>query len=80
MKRFIKKIRHGLAFFGDCVALVVNSVLLLTVYVIGVGLTSLFARCAGKNFLTLKIDPGSTTYWLEIPRKKETADQYYRQF
>lgn len=40
----------------------------------------LFARLAGKDFLSLKLDRAATSYWLPRQSKPKTAADYERQF
>ncbi len=78
-KNFLGGFREGFAEFGENIAMLVNSALLLVVYIAGVGLTSLFARAVGKKFL----DEGfreKGTYWQELGLKKKPRDDYYRQY
>ena len=53
------------------VSTVVNFILLLIVYFVGIGLTSLFGKAARKRFLEL--NPETKTYWtdLRISYRKE---------
>lgn len=80
MKKLLKNLKHGLIFFGQCVATVVNAALLLVVYALGVGLTALAAKLSGKHFLARHLDRERTTYWENIDQGKRSEDKYYRQF
>lgn len=75
---FVKGFKAGFKNFGYQVTNVVNFVLLVPVYFIGVGLTSLLAKGFGKEFLELKIK--GKTYWKEKKLGKESIENYYRQF
>jgi hypothetical protein len=75
---FIKGFGLGMKSFGGLVAVIVNSVLLIFVYFIGVGLTWLVARLSGKRFLEMGRKKGS--YWSTLNLKKESMERYYRQF
>ena len=67
----------GFKDFGHNITLIINSVLLTVVYVLGVGITSLIARVAGKKFLdTQKKD----SYWEDWDLEKSPEEEYYRQF
>ncbi|MFH1849978.1 MAG: hypothetical protein ABH879_07410 [archaeon] len=48
------------------------------VYLIGVGLTSIAAKIAGKHFLEMK--PGGKTYWKKLDLRTKDIEKYYRQF
>jgi len=77
---FFKEIKEGFKAYGDLIAIVINSILLTIVYVIGVGLTSIFAKIVGKDFLDMKIDNSKKTYWNELNIGEEDKDSHYRQF
>jgi len=73
-----KSFKKGMKNFGDNMAIVVNSVLLSFVYIIGIGLTSIFAKLFGKKFLETK--RRSDSYWSDLNLKKKPIEEYYRQF
>ena len=71
---FVKVIKQ----LGEFVSNFVNFVLLLPVYLLGIGLTSLIAKLFKKQFLDYKIFKKKQSYWSDVkPHKKES---YYRQF
>ena len=80
IKDFIKGFKKGMHDFGQVIALLINSALLLIVYIFAVGITSLFAKLSGKHFLGIKISKLRETYWSELNLKKKPAESYYRQF
>jgi len=79
-KDFWKGFRKGFKAFGQGVTLVVNTLLLLIVYIFGVGITSVIARLAGKKFMDMELQKGAKTYWTELNLKKKPIEEYYRQF
>lgn len=65
---------------GLTMAFVVNSLLLLVVYTIGVGLTSVVAKIVGKRFLEIRPSSEMSSYWNDVvPRKKSFGD-HFKQF
>jgi len=78
MKMFLKGLKSGMKEFGDGISLIVNSALLLVVYFVGVGITSMFAKVLNKKFLDIK--KRSDSYWGELNLKKKPLKEYYRQF
>jgi len=66
--------------FGEKITTVVNTVLLLLVYVVGVGVTSLVARIFRKHFLERKTSKKKTSYWSDLNIKKQEREKYYKQF
>lgn len=75
---FVKGFVAGFRNFGYNITNVVNFVLLLLVYFIGVGSTSLIARVSKKKFLDL--EQKGKTYWKERNLGKQPLEHYYRQF
>ena len=80
LKQFFSGFRKGFRDFGHTISAIINSILLLIVYLIGAGLTSLFAKLAGKHFLQRKINKAKETYWSDLNLKKKPIEEYYRQF
>ncbi len=78
MKQFITGLKKGMKLFGESLSTVVNTILLLIVYVIGVGLSAVIAKLFKKHFLDFTHDKKS--YWSDLNLKKKTMKDYYRQF
>ena len=78
MNKFFKAIKKGIANFGDHISVIVNSMLLTIVYIMGVGMTSLFAKLTKKHFLEVKLSHES--YWSDLNINKKPLKEYYRQF
>lgn len=79
-KQFAKGFFNGFRNFGHNIIAIVNSTLLLLVYLIGVGFTKLFAKISRKNFLDDKISKERESYWTELNLNKKPLKEYYRQF
>lgn len=79
-KGFFQGFYKGIKSFGENISILVNSILLTIVYLVGVGLTSLCAGFADKNFLEKEISPEKKSYWSELDIRKKTLEEYYRQF
>jgi hypothetical protein len=77
-RQFLKGMKEGMHLFGQNIAIIINTALLLAVYLIGVGITSLIAKICGKKFLDMK--QGNGSYWKPLNLKKKQIDEYYRQF
>jgi hypothetical protein len=71
---------NGMRDFGENIIIIVNSLLLLIAYIIGVGISALFSKIFKKKFLDLKPDKKIKSYWENLNLKKEKIDNYYRQF
>ena len=78
MTEFMKGFKEGAKRFGVCISTVVNSVLLLIAYILGVGMSAISAKVFGKHFLEKKISKQS--YWSELNLKKKQRKEYLRQF
>jgi cytochrome c biogenesis protein CcdA len=64
---------------GETVASIVNFIVLLIVYCIGIGITSLVMKTFGKKFLDLGTAQ-KDSYWIKARVVKEPLSRYYRQF
>lgn len=80
MKVYLKGFKKGFLEFGKNISTITNTLILLIVYIFGVGLTSVIAKLSGKKFLDLKLNSRQTSYWTELNLKNEPKEQYYRQF
>jgi len=80
LARFFKGIPAGIKNFGSNTSNIINSVLLLIVYVAFLGTTSIIARISGKKFLNKIISKKKKTYWSDLNLKKKSMKTYYRQF
>ena len=78
-KQFFEGAKKGMSNFGHNIALIINTILLTFVYLIGVGLTSIFAKIFRKHFLETKLSK-KDTYWSDLNLKKKPIGEYYRQF
>ena len=76
---FWKGFKKGAKNFSGNISVIVNSFLLLIVYLVGVGLTSVIAKIVGKKFLETKIEKEKKSFWKEIKWSKKKED-YFRQF
>ena len=80
VNHFIKGFKEGMKLFGERIAIIVNSALLLIVYLVGVGLTSIASKLVGKHFLDKKLSKSKDSYWEDLNLNKKPVDEYYRQF
>ena len=76
---FVKGLKEGQKEFGETISTIINTVLLSFVYIIGVGLTSIFAKLCGKKFLNMKFEK-KDSYWTDLSIKAETKEDCLRQF
>ena len=80
VKLFFKSVGKGMKQFGENITAVVNTVLLLVVYIVGVGVTAIFARIFRKHFLERKISKNKVSYWSDLNIKKQEREKYYNQY
>ncbi len=74
MGAFLAGFKSGFGSFSKTVTIIINTALLLAVYLLGVGLTSVAAKLVGKRFFGTS---PKATYWHPTAKRKE---EYYRQF
>jgi hypothetical protein len=77
--KFWQGFGKGMKDFGELIGTLVNTVLLMVVYIVGVGITAILAKIVSKNFLEKK-KKGSETYWNDLDIKTKPIKEYYRQF
>jgi hypothetical protein len=80
MSYFGKGFFKGFRFFGENIASLVNAILLLLVYIIGVGLSLIAVKLKKKNLLIIGVNRRAKSYWIPATNKKEFMDGLYRQF
>lgn len=79
MNPFFEGFKNGFMCFGHNLAMALNVLLLLPVYFIGVGVSSVIARISGKELLPIK-KKNKKTYWEKLGLGKQKIDKYYKQF
>ncbi len=77
---FVKGFKQGMQAFGYTISVLVNTLLLLVVYFVGVGIVALFTKLFRKKLLYLKPDKNAKTYWTELGLRKRPIEEHYRQF
>lgn len=78
-RQFWNGFGKGMKSFGHTINAIINTVLLTSVYFIGVGTSSLAAKITRKHFLDTKFS-NQESYWIELDIKKKPMKEYYRQF
>ena len=77
---FFKDLSEGVKDFTDNITVIVNTVLLFIVYILGIGLTFLFAKIPKKQFLDMETSEDTESYWSDLNLKEKPLEEYYRQF
>jgi uncharacterized membrane-anchored protein YhcB (DUF1043 family) len=77
---FFKDFFKGQKKFGEDISIIINTILLTIVYILGIGLTSIFAKIFGNHFLDMKLNKESESYWTELDLKKQSMEDHFRQF
>ena len=75
-----KGAKRGFTGFGDLISTLVNATLLLLVYLLGVGITSVIAKLVRKHFLEMETNPNLESYWVDLNLEEDKVDNFYRQF
>jgi len=78
-KGFFSGIKAGFTGFSKIITAVVNFFLLLLVYIVGVGLTSIFSKISKREILDQKLH-NEKTYWSDLNLTDSNIERYYRQF
>ncbi|EKE16397.1 MAG: hypothetical protein ACD_11C00018G0033 [uncultured bacterium] len=78
MKYFIQEFKEGMRYFGDSISFLVNVFLFSIVYLIGIGITSIFMKISRKHLLEIK-NSKKDSYWKDLNLKGD-IDNYYNQF
>lgn len=76
-KTFFVGFMQGFRNFSNTVTDIINFILLLIVYIIGIGMVSIISKLFNKHFLDLK-NKGSS--WVIRKLKKNPMEDYYRTF
>jgi len=80
MRDFLKGFGTGTRDFGHHVGRVVNTSLLVVIYFLALGPTSIIAKIKKKHFLKLSLDKNTQTYWEDLNLGKKPTEKYYKQF
>jgi len=74
-----KKAWNTFQCFGLFIASIINFILLIPVYFIGVGISALFSKIAKKEVLPIKQEK-KETYWQAYTIGDEKIEEQYRMF
>jgi len=77
---FLSGFKEGMRQFGQTISIIINSGLLLIVYFIGIGFTSIIAKLFHKHFLDTDLSKNEKSYWTDLNLKKKSIKEYYKQF
>lgn len=80
MKNLFHVLWQSFKKFGEFIASIINFILLLPVYFIGVGLTKLFAKLLDAKILSMHQEQNTQSYWAEYSCKTEQKEKYKRMF
>lgn len=77
--RLLRQVYMGWMAMALTLGLVVSTVILTLFFFLIVTPISLVARLAGKDFLSLKLQPHATSYWIVRPRRSPRRPEEYEQ-
>lgn len=83
MKRianFTKDFKKGAMNFGNDLSALINCVILLFLYILGIGFSAILARLLRKTFFETKPSKAKKTYWLDFESRSKDTENYYQQF
>ena len=78
-QNFFVGIWKGMHQFGNSLVAIINFILLLPVYFIGVGISAIIAKVSGKHFLKLQKEK-KKSYWVDRKIVKPKMEDFYKQF
>lgn len=76
---FLRGFKEGFLTFGLGVNLVINTALMILVYICVVGPTSLASKTLKKEFLDMD-KKTRDSYWEKLQLRKKDLEEYYRQY
>lgn len=76
----VKRLLTGVGLFGQKIEAVFSWLLLMIVYIFGVGTTALIARMVGKNFLAIDFKSAEDSYWRPTSSKVSSDKDYLHQY
>ena len=79
VKIFFKGMKQGFRDFSHTLTNIINFLMLLIVYVLGIGLVAVISKLSGKHYLDLG-KTGSKSNWHEHKVTKQPLEKYYRTF
>jgi uncharacterized protein YqhQ len=76
---FFKGLMEGFRSFQHTLTNIVNFILLLIVYIFGIGIVAVISKLFRKHYLGL-IKEGDKSNWKENKLTKQPLEKYYRMF
>ncbi len=81
IKLFFKGLGSGFQEPGHLLARLINTLLLLIVFVFGVGPVAIISRLRGKRYLATKsFSQTATTYWQDCSLENKSKEDYTKLF
>jgi hypothetical protein len=77
---FFKAFWHGMKRVGEGMTSVINFILLLPDYFIGVGITAIAAKISKKHFLDLKLEKKKKSYWKTYNLGTQKEDEHFKMY
>ena len=70
----------GMQLFGNKISIIINASLLIFVYILGIGTTSIIAKLFGKHFLKLHIEKEMLSYWEDSQMTEKKESEFLKQY
>lgn len=77
--KILNVFKKVLKFIPDIIITSINSLILIAIYILFVGLTSIIAKIIGKTFLQLH-QKETTSYWIQKEKTSIKIEDYYKQY
>lgn len=78
-KMFLKGLARGLTHTGHTITGIINTVLLLIIYFIGVGTAAIITKLAKQELIALE-KKNTATYYNDKKIETENIQEYYKQY
>ncbi len=80
IKQLFNGFKKGFGSAGHLVSNIVNTILLLIVYVLGIGIISLYFNLKKKDLLNLKTKTVNESYWQDKKNRNKTKEDSLKPF
>lgn len=77
---FFTEFYKGMQLFGNKISMIINNSLLIFVYILGIGTTSIIAKLFGKYFLKLHIEKEIHSYWNDSQMTEKKESEFLKQY
>jgi len=77
---FFNGLKTGFKKPGHLISNIINTILLLFVFLFGIGIISLYFKIKNRDLLNLKAKLNGNSYWLEKNNRNSTKEDSFKPF